>query len=193
MPFGSLSNQLKQFVNCVTRCQPIADIAFRGQIGKGNDAHGRGATVKGLSGLFGVLATSLIVVGQNDDLTPFKGLVINLRPLSCSHRVCCRDQSVLPEVIGVFFAFHDEDMLLSVSGEEFRQAIKGQRARDAFQIPTPFAVVRLAVGKPLRLVANGLEKQATAGVAVIVNGDDALRSLPAAIIVTHKQVSNADA
>jgi hypothetical protein len=38
-----------------------------------------------------------------------------------------------------------------------------------------------------------LEKQATAGVAVIVNGDDALRSLSATIVATHKQVGNADA
>jgi|GEM_PF-2551960 hypothetical protein len=48
------------------------------------------------------------------------------------------------------------------------------------------------MSKPLRLVANGLEKQATAGVVVIINGNDALGSLSAAIVFTQKQVGDAD-
>jgi hypothetical protein len=69
---------------------------------------------------------------------------------------------------------------------------KGATGGDAFQRPTPFAIGRLPMSKPLRLVANGLEKQATAGVVVIINGNDALGSLSAAIVFTQKQVGDAD-
>ena len=151
--------------------EPVRDIAFRGHVGKTQDAHlGRDAGQRPPHRLTVLLAIG-IVVEEEHDAPAAEGFGVVRQPLGGTHGVGRRHESEGGQTVAVFLTFGVQHPLVGIGGQEFGQAI--EHPTHTLEIPDPVAIpVRLALGKALRCVAHRLIEQPAGFIAVGVGGGD---------------------
>jgi hypothetical protein len=115
-----------------------------------------------------VITADVIVVGQDDDVSPLEEPIQAPRPLACTPRVARRYEVEIGEPVDVLLALGDKDRDFWWRGEQLGQPVR--QPRNAIQVVDEAAgAIRAPLPKFLRFGADYLIAQRPGPVPIVVN------------------------